>query len=672
LAKSKQTKKKEVQGELPIDKPPIQGKIALEDTIRDYFLQYASYVITDRAIPDAADGFKPVQRRLMHSMKVMDDGRFNKVANIIGHCMQYHPHGDTSIGSALVGMGQKNLLVETQGNWGDPMTGDSAAAPRYIEARLTKFAREVLFAPHITEYKRTYDGRKKEPVTLPARFPILLATGAEGIAVGLSTRILPHNFIEIIDALIAFLKDEPFELYPDFMSGGFADVSDYNGGLTGSRVRVRAKIEKGSGKSVVIKEIPYGTTTAALIDSIIAAGDKGKIKLSHIEDNTAAEVSIVVTFQRGVDTDNAIDALFAFTDCELSHSPNGMVILFGRPRSMSINDIVAHGANETRDLLRRDLEYQLDQHQLKWHYKSLVQIFIENKVYLRIEKCKTWESVLSEIDKGLKPFKKTLRRDVIEEDLIMLTEVKMRRISAFDSEKAKEELIAIDKAIKQVKGHLDNLTQYTIDWFNHLRETYGEGRERKTELMAFDTIKAVTVVERTEKLYIDRNGGFLGTGLKNCEEIGLCSTIDDVIAFIDDGTMQVVKASEKVYVGEKILHAQIFKPEDRNQPFNIVYEDVISGKAWMKRFSVGGVTREKPYNLCPNAKRAKIHFMSVGDGPCLFVKLRKKPRIRTDLYVDMTDQLVKSRGSGGNVLTKNRISSVRKISKDKFDNASDK
>jgi topoisomerase-4 subunit A len=642
------------------------GKLPLEDTYRDYFLQYASYVITDRAIPDLADGFKPVQRRLMHAMGEMDDGRYHKVANIIGHTMQYHPHGDASIGAALVGMGQRGLLVDPQGNWGDLTTGDEAAAPRYIEARLTKFAKEVLFAAHLTEFKKSYDGRKKEPVLLPARFPILLLTGAEGIAVGLSTKLLPHNFIEVVDALKAYLRQEPFELYPDFPTGGLADISGYNDGRPGGKVKVRARLEKGDGKTIVIREIPYGTTTAALIDSILTAGDKGKIKLAHIEDNTAAQVEIRVTFQRGVEMDKAIDALYAFTECEVAHSPNGMVLVDGRPETMGVMEMVADGADRTKRLLKRDLEYQLEQLELKWHHKSLVQIFVENRIYLRIEKSKTWESVLAEIAKGLEPFKKQLRRPVTEDDLVMLTEVRMRRISAWDAERAREELVAIDGEIKQVKKHLRNMVAYTVRWLDHLVESYGAGQERKTEISTFDAIKAIEVVERTEKLYVDRDNGFIGTELKEAESVGPCSTLDDAIVFLENGGMQVVKIGTKVFVGEKIVHVQVFAPEDRDTIFNLIYEDVLSGKAWVKRITVGGIVRDKVYELCRNAKKPKLLFCEPGPEKYVYIKLRKKPRIRTDRYFNFNELLVKGRDSGGNTLSKHKIASVKAISAEQY------
>ena len=666
MAKGK--KSKGGQEEMELVRPVAADKLPVRETYRKYFLEYASYVITDRAIPDISDGFKPVQRRLMHAMKMLDDGRYHKVANIIGYTMQYHPHGDASIGNALVGMGQKNLLVDTQGNWGDPVTGDSAAAPRYIEARLTKFAKDVLFAPHLTKYKLTYDGRKKEPFTLPARFPILLVTGAEGIAVGLSTKIMPHNFIEVIDAVIASLKNEPFQLFPDFPTGGSADVSAYNDGDAGSRVKVRALIEKDATKTVTIKAVPYGVTTQSLIDSILLASEKGKIKVAKIEDNTAAEVNIQVSFQRGVDVDKAVDALYAFTDCEVSHSPNGMVLVDEHPRSMTVTEMVHHGAKQTRDLLKADLEYQLDQLELKWHHKSLVQIFIENRIYLRIEKSKTWESVLAEIDKGLEPFKPNLRRPVIEEDLVMLTEVKMRRISAWDAERAREELIAIDKEIKKIKGHLRNLTAFTIKWFEYLKETYGEGRERKTELTSFEAIQAVKVVERTEKLYVDRPGGFIGIGLKDAELIGPCSTLDDVVVFLQNGKMQVVRVDQKVFVGEEIVHVEIFRPEDRDTIYNMVYEDIYKGTAFLKRFTVGGITREKLYDLAGKARKAKVLFFEKDEEDLhIFVRLRKKPRIKTELYFRIADFGVKGRSAGGNVITKYKVSSVKRISKDVYE-----
>jgi topoisomerase-4 subunit A len=659
-------KKTPKQTELPLAVTPA-GKLPLEGTYRDYFLQYASYVITDRAIPDLADGCKPVQRRLLQALWDMEDGRYHKVANVIGHTMMYHPHGDASIGAALVGMGQWDLLIDAQGNWGDPRTGDAAAAPRYIEARLARFAQETLFAPHLTEFKKSYDGRRKEPVALPARFPLLLLLGAEGIAVGLSTKMLPHNFVEICEAVKSYLRQEPFELFPDFPTGGLADVSAYGDGRPGSRVKVRARLEKGDGKTIIIREIPYGATTASLIDSILAASDKGKIKLARVEDNTAAEVEIHVVFQRGVEMDKAIDALYAFTECEVTHSPNGMVIVDGKPETMGAMEMVAYAADRTKALLKRDLEHQLAELEQRWHHKSLVQIFVENRIYLRIEKSQTWESVLSEIDQGLAPFKKQLRRPVVEADLVMLTEVKMRRISAWDAERAREELTAIDAEIRKVKKQLKNMVQYTIDWCDHLLQAYGKGRTRKTELASFDAIKAVEVVERTEKLYVDREGGFIGVDLKNAEELGPCSLLDDALVIREDGGMQVVRIGQKVYVGEKIVHAQLFAPEDRDAVFNLIYEDALTGKAWVKRFPIGGVTREKVYELCRNAKKPRVLFCEPGAEKTVFIKLRKKPRIRTDRWFDFGSQLVKGRDAGGNSLSKHRISSVRAVSREQYE-----
>ncbi len=656
-----------------LEKDPQQphespGEVGVRGMYKDYFLQYASYVITDRAIPDLADGLKPVQRRILHSLWENEDGRYNKVANIVGHSMKYHPHGDASIYAALVAMGQKDLLIDTQGNWGNPATSDPAAAARYIEARLTKFAKEVVFAPHLTTYQLSYDGRNREPVTLPVRFPLLLALGAEGIAVGLTTRILPHNFIELLEAQKAFFRNQRFELFPDFPTGGLADVSAYNDGLAGGRVKVRAKLEESGGKAIVIREIPYGTTTESLIDSIISANEKGKIKVAHIEDNSAAEIEIVVTFQRGVDMENARDALYAFTGCEVSLSTNTMVVRDGRPQAMTVTELVIDSAKRTRRLLKLDLELKREELEQRWHQKSLVQIFVENRIYLRIESCKTWEAVLAEIDAGLEPHKKKLRRPVVQEDLVYLTEVKIRRISAWDAEKAREELDAIDRELAQVNKNLKNLTTFTIGWLDHLLEAHGKGKERRTGLESFETVKAVAVVERTEKLYLDRVAGFIGTDSKIGDEIGPCSDLDDVLVLLEDGGLVVTKVATKKYVGEKILYAQVFKPEDRDKVFNLVYEDSASGKAFLKRFTVGGVTRDKRYEMGKGKKGTRILFLETGEGSHAHVRLRKKPRIKTDLYVRFDDQLVKGRGAGGVVLTKHKISSVKGISEQVYVN----
>lgn len=643
------------------------GNLGVEETFKDYFLQYASYVITERAIPDLDDGLKPVQRRILYSLWENEDGRYNKVANIVGHCMKYHPHGDASIYSAMVGLGQKGLMIDTQGNWGDTVTNDRAAAARYIEARLTALAKEVAFAPHLTTYKLSYDGRSKEPVTLPVRFPLLLAMGAEGIAVGLTTRILPHNFLELLEAQKAHLKGEEFTLLPDFPTGGLVDVKDYMDGAPGSRVKVRAVIEKGKGKSVVIREVPYGTSTESLIDSILKANEKGKIKISNIQDNSAAEVEIVVSFQRGVDMDKAEDALYAFTDCEVSLSSNSMVIKNGKPEALSVSEILIESTKRTRALLRRDLEIELEKLEKQWHLKSLVQIFVENRIYLRIEKCETWVEVLYEIDRGLEPHLDRLRQPVTEEDLVYLTEVKIRRISAWDSKKAEEELNKIDEQVRKVKKNLRNLTAYMIEYLDNLLDKYGKDRERRTKICSFDTVAAVSVVERTEKLYIERKAGFIGTDLKDGEELGPCSPLDDVLVVLQDGGLVVAKVADRKYVGDNIVYASLFGPEERNTVFNLIYEEVQTGKVFAKRFTVGGYTRERRYELGP-AKKKRVLLFAVGNGVCAHIKLRKKPRIRTDVYLRFDDLLVKGRGAAGITVTKHRASGAREISEAVFCN----
>ncbi len=645
-----------------LQRPEPREDLEIRRTYQDYFLQYASYVITDRAIPEVSDGLKPVQRRILHSMWENEDGRYNKVANLVGNTMKYHPHGDASIYSAMVGMGQKELLIDTQGNWGDPVTNDSAAAARYIEARLTPFAKDVVFAPHLTRFKLSYDGRNKEPVTFPVRFPLLLATGAEGIAVGLSTRILPHNFIELLEAQKSELRGRPFEIFPDFPSGGYADVSSYQDGAPGSRVKVRAKIEQGQGKSVIIREIPYGTTTESVIDSILSASEKGKIKVARIEDNSASELEIVVTFSRGVDMDKAVDALYAFTDCEVTLSSNCMVIEDGRPVAKTASEMLVHNADQTRRLLREDLQIQQQRLEDRWHQKSLVQIFVENRIYLRIEECKTWDSVLSEIDKGLEPFKAGLRREVTTDDLVRLTEVKIRRISAWDSDKAREELDAIEAELAKVRRFLRNVTQYTIDYLDGLLLKYGAGRQRRTELTTFESVRAVTVVERIEKLFVDAKAGFIGTEMKGEQEVGACSHLDDVLVIRGDGSLVVTRVAEKKYVGEGIVHVQVFSPEDRETVFNLIYTDVQSGRCYAKRFQVGGVTRDKTYPLGKGQKGTRLHDVSIGSGCFVFVKLRKKPRIKTDIYLAFDDLLIKGRSAGGLVVSKHAVSSVRQIS----------
>jgi topoisomerase IV subunit A len=640
----------------------------IDETYREYFLQYASYVITDRAIPDLADGLKPVQRRILFSLWENEDGRYNKVANLVGHCMKYHPHGDASIFSALVGLGQKGLLIDTQGNWGDPVTNDSPAAARYIEARLTKFGKEVLFAPHLTEFKMSYDGRNKEPRALPVRFPLLLALGTEGIAVGLTTRILPHNFTELLEAQKAYLKGEQFQLYPDFPTGALVDVKDYRDGLPGSRVKVRAKLEL-DGKSIKIKEMPYGVSTESLIDSILAASEKGKIKVSNIQDNSAAEIEVIVTFQRGVDMTNAEQALYAFTDCEVSISSSSTIIKKEAPVTMGVSEILAASTERTLALLKEDLEYQLEKLEQKWHLKSLVQIFIENRIYLRIEKAETREKVFSEIKTGLNPFLEALRRKVSEDDIEYLTEVKIRRISAWDAAQAREELLKIDEGILEVQLFLDNITDYTIAYFDHLLEDYGAGTERKSVITSFDSIQAANVAERTSKLYVNYKGGFIGTDLKDAEEIGSCSALDEVLTVTMDGGLIVSKVADRKYVGEDIVHAQLFPPERRDDVFNIIYEDIKSGRVYLKKFQVGGFTRDKRYDLGKTRDQTKILLFLPGiEDLYAHLKLRKKPRIKTDIYIDFSEHLVKGRGAGGVILSRHKPSSARQISGNVFEN----
>ena len=641
---------------------PSNGELGIRATYKDYFLQYASYVITDRAIPHAVDGLKPVQRRILHALWENEDGRYNKVANLVGHCMKYHPHGDASIYAALVSMAQKELLIDTQGNWGNPHTGDSAAAARYIEARLTPFARDVVFAPHLTEYQLSYDGRNQEPVLLPVRFPLLLATGAEGIAVGMTTRILPHNFLELLEAQKAWLRKEEFTLYPDFPTGGLADVTQYNDGAQGTRVRVRARVEIGAGKTLVIRELPYGMTTESLIDSILSANEKGKIKVAHIEDNTAEQVEIVVTFQRGVDMEQARDALYAFTNCEISLSSNPMVIRQERPEDCTISELLIATAKKTRALLKQDLEYRQERLIQKWHRLRLVQIFVEHRVYLRIENCRTWDAVLFEIDRGLEPHKHQLRSEVTEQDLVYLTEVKIKRISAWDAAKAKAEFEKIDRELAAIRRDLRSLTAYMIGYIDRLIQTYGEGRQRKTELTSFDTVKAQTVAARTEKLYVDRKGGFIGTDPKIGEEMDPCSSLHDVMVVLQDGGLQVTRIEPKKYVGENIIYLQLFEHNDRETTFNSVYADQSTGRGMIKRFQVGGVTRDRRYELGKTESGSRVLFFQPSGARFCHVRLRKKPCVKTDLYVDFEEYAVKGRGAAGVVLTKHKISSVRQIS----------
>ncbi|MBT3667744.1 MAG: DNA gyrase/topoisomerase IV subunit A [Opitutae bacterium] len=594
--------------------------IYVDDMYGDWFLDYASYVILERAVPHADDGLKPVQRRILHSMRELEDGRYNKVANVIGNTMKYHPHGDASIGDAMIQLGQKDLLIDMQGNWGNLLTGDSAAAPRYIEARLTPFALEVIFSPKVTTWSSSYDGRNKEPVTFPVKFPLLLAQGAEGIAVGLSTKILPHNFNEIIDALIDALRKNPINLLPDFHQGGIADCTDYNGGARGGRVRVRARMEKVKKHLLKITEIPFGTTTTSLIDSILSANDKSKIKISKIEDNTAEFVEIMIHLPSTVSADEILPALYAFTDCEVSLAPNACVIQNNHPQFLSVNDLIKSAAFLTRDLLQKELEIKLSELQEKWHFASLEKIFIEKRIYRDIEKEETWEGVIAAVDKGLKPYLKLFHRTITEDDILRLLEIKIKRISKFDSFRADELIKGFEDEIEEVKAHLSQITRFAIRYFKELMKKYGKGRERKTELsvndqgalVAFDKIVASKVVVASETLYINRKDGFAGYALKKDEAIEKCSDLDDVIVMGKDGIMKVMKIADKMFVGKNPLKISVFRRDDQ-KVYNLVYRDGSSGRLYAKKFKIGGVTRDKEYPLFKVHSKSRIFYFSVHD-----------------------------------------------------------
>jgi topoisomerase-4 subunit A len=594
--------------------------IYVDDMYGDWFLDYASYVILERAVPHADDGLKPVQRRILHSMKELEDGRYNKVANVIGNTMKYHPHGDASIGDAMIQLGQKDLLIDMQGNWGNLLTGDSAAAPRYIEARLTPFALEVIFSPKVTSWASSYDGRNKEPITFPVKFPLLLAQGAEGIAVGLSTKILPHNFNEIIEALIAALRKNPINLLPDFHQGGIADCTDYNGGARGGRVRVRARIEKVKKHLLKVTEIPFGTTTTSLIDSVLSANDKSKIKISKIEDNTAEFVEILIHLPSTVGADEILPALYAFTDCEVSLAPNACVIQNNQPQFLSVNDLIKSAAFLTKNLLQEELEIKLSELQEKWHFSSLEKIFIEKRIYRDIEKEETWKGVIAAVDKGLKPYIKIFHREITEDDILRLLEIRIKRISKFDTFRADELIKGIEEEIEVVKGHLNQITKYTIRYFKELMKKYGKGRERKTELsvnehgelIAFDKIVASKVIVASETLYINRKDGFAGFSLKKDEAIEKCSDLDDVIVIGKDGVMKVMKIADKMFVGKNPMRVSIFRRDDP-KVYNIVYRDGQSGRLYAKKFKIGGVTRDKEYPLFKSHSKNRIFYFSVHD-----------------------------------------------------------
>ena len=636
----------------------------------DYFLDYASYVILERAVPHLLDGLKPVQRRILHSLDELDDGRYNKVANVVGNTMKYHPHGDQSIGDAMVQLGQKELLIDTQGNWGNTLTGDGAAAPRYIEARLTKFALEILFNPKTTQWVPSYDGRNKEPLTLPVKFPLLLAQGVEGIAVGLACKILPHNFNELIEASIHVLRDEPFTLLPDFPTGGIMDASDYRDGLRGGKIRIRGRISTEKKGLLRITEIPFGTTTGNLMDSVVAAADKGKIKIAKIEDNTAAEADILVHLPAGADPETTRDALYAFTDCELSISPNSCVIAEGKPQFLGVSEILRRVTHQTRELLRRELEIKLAELDEKWHFSSLEKIFIENRIYRDIEECETWEAVLKAIDDGLKPFKKLLKREVTEDDLVRLTEIKIKRISKFDAFKADEEIRGLEKLIEETGKNLRNLTKFAIRWYEELGKKYGKERVRRTEIASFERVDRVQVVAATETLYLDAKNGFAGYGLKKEEPVEKCSTIDDIIAFTQDGKMRVTRVADKVFVGQRPLRVAVFR-KDEDLIYSLIFRDGRDGPILAKRFTVGGITRDKEYDLTRGKPGTRVLYFAVhktneeSSAQMLLVHLKSALRMRNLIRpLHFAEFGIKARSSSGNLVTKHGIEKIVRAPKD--------
>ena len=639
-----------------------ESLIKVTGMYKDWFLDYASYVILERAVPAIADGLKPVQRRILHSMKDLDDGRYNKVANIVGHTMQYHPHGDASIADAMVQIGQKDLLIDMQGNWGNILTGDRAAASRYIEARLSKFALEVVYSPKVTDWQLSYDGRKNEPVHLPVKFPLLLAQGAEGIAVGLSTKILPHNFNELLKASIAYLKGKKFDLYPDFQTGGIIDVQNYNDGMRGGKVRVRAKISVRDKNTLVIHEIPYSTTTSSLIDSILKANDKGKIKIKKIEDNTAAEVEILVHLPNGISPDKTIDALYAFTACESSISPLGCIIIDNKPNFIGVSEMLKISTDTTVSTLKKELEYRLQELENQWHYASLERIFIENKVYRLIEEEETWEGVLQAIDEGIKPYIGHLKRPVLEEDLVRLTEIRIKRISKFDIDKAQQRIEALEEDIAAVKHNLDHLIDFAIDYFSQLKKDYGKGRERKSEIRTFDDVDAKKVVVRNLKLYVNRAEGFVGTSLRKDEYVCDCADIDDLIVFTRSGKMQVVKVDSKVFVEKDIIHVAVFKKKDNRTIYNAIYKDGKLGTSYIKRFAVTGVTRDKMYDITQGKPGSHLLYFSAnpnGEAELVTVVLRNTGQVKKLKWeLDFADLQIKGRGVKGNIVSKHNVLKV--------------
>ena len=645
------------------------NKEELEDSLirvsgmyKDWFLDYASYVILERAVPSIEDGFKPVQRRILHSMKDLDDGRFNKVANIVGHTMQYHPHGDASIADAMVQIGQKELLIETQGNWGNILTGDRSAASRYIEARLSKFALEVVFSPKITKWQASYDGRRKEPINLPVKFPLLLAQGGEGIAVGLSTKILPHNFIELIDASIKCLKGKKFIIYPDFPTSGIMDVSNYNDGLRGGRIKVRARINQLNKNTLVISQIPFSTTTSSLIDSIVKANDNGKIKIKKIEDNTANDVEVLVHLPTGVSPDKTIDGLFAFTSCETSISPLGCVIENNKPLFIGVSEILKKSTEHTRELLKMELEFKRGDLENQWHYASLERIFIENRIYRDIEDVETWEGVIKAIFEGLKPFVKKLKREVVEDDIVRLTEIKIKRISKFDIDKAILKIESIEAELEDVIYNLNNLTDFAIKYFKNLRSVFGKNKNRKTEIRIFADVDAKKVVVKNSKLYVNREEGFIGTSIRRDEFVEECSDIDDIIVFTDEGKMMVSKVDSKKFIAKNINHLAVFKKKDKRTVYNMIYRDGKKGTSYIKRFSVTGVTRDKMYDLTRGTDGSKVLYFSAnpnGEAETVNIILRQSGSIKKLKWeLDFADLEIKGRGSKGNIVTKYSVNKI--------------
>ena len=639
-----------------------ESLIPISGMYKDWFIDYASYVILERAVPAIEDGFKPVQRRILHSMKDLDDGRFNKVANIVGHTMQYHPHGDASISDAIVQIGQKDLLIETQGNWGNILTGDSAAASRYIEARLSKFALEVVYSPKVTTWQSSYDGRRKEPINLPVKFPLLLAQGAEGIAVGLSTKILPHNFVELIDASIKCLRGRKFDLYPDFPTQGVVDVSNYNDGMRGGKIKVRAKISQINKNTLVISQIPYTTTSSSLIESILKANDKGKIKIKKIEDNTSADVEILIHLPNGVSPDKTIDGLFAFTNCEVSISPLSCIIEDNKPVFIGVSEILKKSTEKTKNLLKKELDVRLAELNLLWHYSTLEKIFIENRIYRLIEDEETWDGVLEAINKGLKPFINMLKKEVSEDDILKLTEIKIKRISKFDLEKADKKIKQIEEDIDKVKFNLENLNDFAIQYFKDLKSTYSTGRQRKTEIRIFDDVDIKKVVVKNSKLYVNREDGFIGTSLRREEYVEDCSDIDDIIVFTSNGDMIVTKVDSKKFVAKNILYVSVFKKRDSRTIYNMIYKEGKSGVSYIKRFNVTGVTRDKKYNLTSQNPKTKIlHFSANpnGEAEIVTIQLRQSGSIKKLKWdLDFADLAIKGRSVKGNIVSKYSVNKV--------------